>query len=382
MLRVQCPKCKQPLQVGDELRGKAVRCPCGQVLTVAAAPAPPPAPVPAVPVAAVPVAAPPPPKPVPAPAVRAVPMELPAPDAEPQKSATPDPADHPVLGRFRKEYRGVRWWIPLSVAGGFFLLFLLLEILASIHITGPLPRERGDPTPPEIGRRPLSYGLSNNHATVSTMVLFSGLAVLTLVFPTLRSRKLRLALYQNGFQYSHYSRRFESTWDDLDKVWARTTRGLLFGLVEEAYIRVEKSDGKELTFSMFVSGLGEFCRVLRQSVVRATVPRARAALDRGERVSFGGLSFGAEGMKYADMTLPWDRVAGFSILNGVFMITQKVNGRVDYWVRLRGSLMANLDTFLVLFLDKLQEDPSYLTADVREAISDFVGPGARNRRRI
>jgi hypothetical protein len=382
MLRVQCPKCKQPLQVGDELRGKAVRCPCGQILTVAAAPAaapaPPPPPPPPPPVAAIPVA--------PA-AVRAIPvMSLPPPDPEPVAGLAPravaGPADHPVLGRFRKEYRGVRWWIPLSVAGGLFLFLLVLEILASIRITGQLPRERGDPTPPEIGRRPFSYGLDRNHATISTLLFFSGLAATALVFPALRSRKLRLALYENGFQYSHYSRRFESTWDDLKQVWARTTRGLFFGAVEEASIRVEKFDGSELSFSMFLSGLGEFCRVLRQSVVRVMVPRARAALDRGERVSLGGLSFGAEGMKYADMTLPWDRVAGFSILNGVFMITQKVNGGVDYWVRLRGSFMANLDTFLVLFLDKLQEDPSYLTADVREAIADFVGPGARHRRRI
>ena len=274
MMRIQCPKCRQLMQVPDQSAGQLIRCPgCGQTLTLrvpaaASAPAPPgPAAPPAPPPArAVRPAAPPPvPPAVAAPRPAQVTRPRPAADDE-----TPgEPEEFPELGRVVKQYLPRRYWIGLAAFGGFFLVMLPLALWA------------------------LATGSKGFIAPVMILTAVGLCGTLVCGILALACLKRRVELRAHGFvSYSLFGP-VACRWEDVAGMYV--VRAGVFPATE---LRFDLESGKRFSVVSLVRGQDE----LGDRVAEATMPRLQAraeqALERGEAVGFGPyLSVGPKGLR-------------------------------------------------------------------------------------
>ncbi|MFG2721824.1 DUF6585 family protein [Streptomyces sp. NPDC048416] len=84
---------------------------------------------------------------------------------------------------------------------------------------------------------------------------------------------------------------------------------------------------------------------LRRAVTRAQLPRALAALHRGERVSFGDLWTTADHMGSGTLRTPWHQVQDFGVRQGVLTVT---TGGRERGLGTRVSKVPNLFVFRAL----------------------------------
>ncbi len=300
MLKTQCPKCKQPLQVADQSLGQPVRCPrCGQTMMLRApsAPAPSPPVAPAVkPPPAPPPAARPKPAPIPEPepptvleAVEEV-VELAAADDPPPAAPVSPAADFPELGGVVKVYRTRRFWIGAASAGAVLILSGPLAALADT-----------------IGSKALF--VPSIIVSAAALVTAFGCGIWGLL-----SFKRRAELREHGFvSYGPFAV-VPCAWTDLAAMYVVRT-----GLFTRTEIRFERKDGKCFDILSVVRGQDE----LADRVTEATTPRLTreiyAALDRGETVQFGRfisvdpkyLRFRPDGPKGREHRLRWNEIDSF-----------------------------------------------------------------------
>lgn len=123
-----------------------------------------------------------------------------------------------------------------------------------------------------------------------------GLVVLAnLVFP------MRVSMTAEGFAVGEEV----CSWTDVAAVREQLHAGANFN---QLVFWVRRNDNWSVRFSMWkLSGVPELLAIVHQNTHSRLLAEARAALDRGEWVSFGPIEMSANGLRARGRELSWDR---------------------------------------------------------------------------
>jgi hypothetical protein len=251
------------------------------------------------------------------------------------------------LGEVLEEYRPRPWWIALSVAGVVTILGIIFTILAFQKVTYTIPN-------PEPGEPPLTRWKYVTSSTTQNLLTFltmgAGIASIIFLVQTLRTLNLRVEVCENGFRYRSLWRSFSCAWAELESVYY--LRHKRAGLVPERYFcEVNKEDGESLTLPSVVPRLKELCDTIREEANKVLLPRARAALRRGEEVAFGvNISLGPDGLTCYQSRIAWRDLGKASLAGGHLIVAHRDERQPAVSVYL-GSV-ANTHTLLDLLDDK------------------------------
>lgn len=167
----------------------------------------------------------------------------------------------------------------------------------------------------------------------------------------------RVDVYANGFIQSDASGpRVALRWDSIDSVCQRITRNYPNGIsTGTTYIyTITSHDGTTVRLTQFYVGIAALGETIVREVTRVQLPRAMAAIQRGETVTFGELALNARGITCTGRSqVPWAQVDRVQVNRGYVSLRQA--GRWQSWSRGQASQIPNLFVFLTL-ADLLQQN--------------------------
>jgi hypothetical protein len=286
---MQCPKCREALEVSEELLHRLLRCGlCGQAMRLPAASA--------IPVAAnsAPVPAAPRTPWAPPPAVEDEPSDLPPAD-------TPAPAGFPELGGVVRELRPRQWWIGLLSGSAVLALAILVIVLF-------------------VKRDPPRW------VQMTTLILLVGSLIVTLLcgWKVIESVGRRVWLCEHGVLWKGLGGRTACLWADADAVTYQKSMGgghmavqmgligaLVASIVTKYTLTIRKKDGQTVTLPATVTGLFHVWAALSKRLKPALLPGIYQAIDARTPVAFGPLvEVLPLGLKWVDGQIAWQDLTG------------------------------------------------------------------------
>src|SRR6266481_6749811 len=201
-----------------------------------------------------------------------------------------------ALGRLVKEYkRSTATVVTLAVVALLLFAFVAFLIVAAIFST------------------------ADSISTRQSAAIFGGILLLPVIFCLLLLLKGRasLSLYENGLVYHRNGKDNMTTWDDVE-VYAEGVAG-----------RIQKKNGEQFDIGRGLKGEDEFFEKIQEQTLIRLGPRVKAAISRGETVTFKGLQPSENRFLKSMNQKLMGTFAGFTVdANG---ITALDNGRRIAW---------------------------------------------------
>jgi hypothetical protein len=282
MVMIRCPKCKQVLQIADELRNKLVRCSaCGETLRIAVPesnPVPPAAPSPPAPRPAAP-----PPAPAPRPTRAKTPADADRrePDLPRRRSRALDlPEQFSELGSPIEEFVPRRWWIGLAISAGFLVVLLPIAILAK--------------------------SADNQALAIPALILIlvAGFLCCALAVLTVMTLKRRVVVCEKGIFIQGLTTTTTCLWNDVGEVVFQ-----MIGIGFSRQVSLRTHDGKQIVLPLAIPRLFRVYSHICEQTMPLLLPPILRALDKGEEVAFGQfIKVTPRGLDWDSKRLSWKKI--------------------------------------------------------------------------
>ncbi|HKT03241.1 MAG TPA: DUF6585 family protein [Rugosimonospora sp.] len=160
----------------------------------------------------------------------------------------------------------------------------------------------------------------------------------------------RVDVFRHGFiESDHTGPRADFRWDAVTSVYQRIcptyTTGIWAGTT---YLyTVTRGDGVQVKLTQFYQGIAALGETIAREVTRVQVPRAMAAIARGETVRFGDVAVDATGVACPRRgRTPWGEIERVQVNRGCVALRRA--GRWRTWSGKPASQVPNLFVFLTV----------------------------------
>ena len=153
---------------------------------------------------------------------------------------------------------------------------------------------------------------------------------LSLFYTNWIHRGERVALHEHGVLVERGGKRHAATWDEIEAVTEKVEKMHVNGqhIYDRYLYTIEKQGGETFTLSNMVSGVDSIGREIKRETFARLFPRASAAIERGDRVSFGKVSVSANGLQESGQTFLWTQLARVKIKDGAIEIKDRAGKAV------------------------------------------------------
>jgi Family of unknown function (DUF6585) len=173
-----------------------------------------------------------------------------------------------------------------------------------------------------------------------------------------RQAAQRVDVFEHGFiQADHAGPRADFRWDAIASVCQRVTRNYTRGLpTGTTYLfTVRRADGVTAKLTQVYDGIATLGEIIAREVTRVQLPRALAAIEQGETLTFGDLALDADGVGCAGRgSLPWTEIERVRVDRGY--ICMRRAGKWLAWSSRPACQIPNVFILLTL-ADALQRRP-------------------------
>jgi hypothetical protein len=136
-----------------------------------------------------------------------------------------------------------------------------------------------------------------------------------------RLRSARVVLHQRGLVVTLRGRRDVIAFDDVREVWwDGVSRGPYFARV--AALRLTDDRGRSHTVPLLVERGNDVMRWVDRHCSLCLLPDARTALQNGETLTFGRVSFDSQGIVFGTVRVAWSRIRLVRMLPGQVALFQ------------------------------------------------------------
>ncbi len=163
-----------------------------------------------------------------------------------------------------------------------------------------------------------------------------------------RRRDLCVRLFMDGFTHTLAGQTVVVRWVQVAEVWQnviQTYHGSVRTNTTHIYT-VRLTDGRKFVFNGQVDKIAGLGAALQQQCAAWMLPRARAAYDAGELITFGPFAISRDGITKGRATLPWEQVQQVELRQGVLHIRKK--GERRDWAFAVASKIPNLPVLMAL----------------------------------
>ncbi len=200
----------------------------------------------------------------------------------------------------------------------------------------------------------LAFGGASD--TASSNVLgeaLIGTAALALVIAydvyAVRALQRTVNVHQNGIVVLQGKQAQVYPWDQVasvtQSITKRYTNGIYTGTTYT--YRLHMLDGRKVNFSSMIKGIADLGQTIQSAVTAVLYPRAIAAVQAGQTISFGTLSLNQQGIGKNGSLLPWNEIASMTLNKGYITI-RKRDQRIGSWANIAVASMPNVFIFLAV----------------------------------
>ncbi len=178
---------------------------------------------------------------------------------------------------------------------------------------------------------------------------FAGAALLIgalVVYNAWRNWPLQAALYENGF--AHYDRKGlqQVRWEQIEAVWQRVTKHYTNGVytgTTHSYT-VQAQNGVKLVLDDKLAKVEDLGNAIQAGAAKALWPKYVAALQAGQRLTFGPLVLDANGLTAGKKALQWKDIKAIKIARGVISV-KKEGG----WLSWASATVPQIPNFYIFY---------------------------------
>jgi hypothetical protein len=187
-------------------------------------------------------------------------------------------------------------------------------------------------------------------ALASTVILVGFWLLWALIRMPNLSRSMaarRVYLYEQGFILVERPDAPQAyRWDGIDTVFQKIVVQRAYGIKTATnYIyTITARDGRTTKLTHFWAGIDELGPHVNESVSRALLPGATAALERGQGVQFGDMTLNAAGISGRRKSVTWSEVKQVTVAAGYVRV-----GVVGQFLALSNTAAANLPNLPLFF---------------------------------
>jgi hypothetical protein len=188
---------------------------------------------------------------------------------------------------------------------------------------------------------------------LATAIVLVGLWILWMIFRTPNLSKSvgarRIYLYEQGFVLVERPEDPQVyRWDAIDTVFQKIVSQSYNGVPTgtKYFYTINRRDGATAEVTLFWEGCAQFGAHVNESVSAALLPRAVAAIERGQGIQFGDMTLTRDGIAGKRQSVTWAQVSGIQVANGFVRV--KVQGKTLSLSTTAASDLPNLPLFLTL----------------------------------
>lgn len=179
-----------------------------------------------------------------------------------------------------------------------------------------------------------------------------GLAVIALplgaylLYEGWKNMPVAAQLYEAGLAYYDRQGLRRMTWENVDAVWQAVTRhyrnGVYTGTTHVYTVRAQ--DGTRIVLDDKLDKVEELGNAIQDSVSRVLYPRYAAALNNGQRLTFGPLAIDRQGIYAGNKSLMWNEIKAIKIAQGNISV-KKEGG----WFNWASATVPQIPNFFVFY---------------------------------
>lgn len=178
-------------------------------------------------------------------------------------------------------------------------------------------------------------------------------------------RTLQVTLFDDGLSYQRRGGHERLNWEEVAALYISHING-------NPVYRLEKSDGRQLTFQAPLEAVEQLGEHLQEQVHRRVTPRLKQRFAAGEALSFGPFRISRAGLGYEGQELHWTGVERLQLANGKVVVharnaPQPGVRATKPWARVRIGEVPNLFTLMALAGDFVAVEEISLVEKVRDS---------------
>lgn len=159
--------------------------------------------------------------------------------------------------------------------------------------------------------------------------LVAGFAMLVVAvigwFAYRRKQGWRVYVYDQGMEIDQGKGIERVAWEEIQFVWQQVTQlyMLIFPVRTVIINTIQTRQGKTYVFDVWWRAVGELGQTVQQEVFRRRFPECVQKLEAGEKLAFGDIVMGKQGLIIKGSHYLWEDMKAVRIANGVFQATLK-----------------------------------------------------------
>lgn len=166
-------------------------------------------------------------------------------------------------------------------------------------------------------------------------------------------------LHEHGIVEQRGNTQNEMLWDDVATLICQRVRVTQAGgLVSQqlaTYI-LKTAAGRKIVANNRLAEVLPLGEAIEKHVTRCLLPKVRARLAKGERVSFAPLTVTSQQLERGKKTLAWEQVVGAEVAHGEVRIFRR--GEPTAWTKVQYGSLTNAQALLELISSRLESSSS------------------------
>lgn len=175
------------------------------------------------------------------------------------------------------------------------------------------------------------YGVARVDNAVIPPLIFAGIAFLLgalVLWNAWNNWPLAVNLYEDGFAYNDRKGLQQVRWDQIEAVWQAITKHYRNGIYTGTthVYTVKTTDGRKLALDDRLAKVEDLGKAVQSGSIKAVWPKYSAALQAGQRLTFGPLAIDNSGIYSGNKSLRWDEIQNVKLAQGNLSIKKKEGG--------------------------------------------------------
>lgn len=195
-----------------------------------------------------------------------------------------------------------------------------------------------------------NYGLARVDNAIGPPLIYAGIALLIgglILWGVWNNWGLAVNLYENGF--AHYDRKGlkQVRWDQVEAVWQAITKHYRNGIYTGTthVYTVQTADQQKLVLDDKLAKVEDLGKVIQSQVTKALWPKYFAALQTGQKLTFGPLALDHTSIYSGKKVLRWDEIESVKLAQGDISVKKKNGG----WFSWASASVPQIPNFYIFY---------------------------------
>lgn len=149
------------------------------------------------------------------------------------------------------------------------------------------------------------------------------------IWQSRHEQDLAIRAFRDGLTYSHKGKTEAMRWDDMAQVTMSLINNLNLHTTFYNYT-LQSADGRKIAFNYndkAMQNLPQLSDTIQREITNRQLPKAIAAYNAGDTVTFGRLNVSKNGLSNGKETIPWHEVEAVKLQDGAVTVRKK-----DKWL--------------------------------------------------